>query len=123
MVGTTPADSPKARRVAFHHSLAGAPVPGTDDGSDMSGMAGMGDPTGGMMSAQEISNLGNATGSAFDRMWLRMMVRHHQGAIAMAKTALAQGVDPDAKKLAKSVIDGQSFEIADMNSILTEIPG
>jgi len=86
-------------------------------------MAGTGDPTGGMMSAQEISNLGNATGSAFDRMWLRMMVRHHQGAIAMAKTALAQGVDPDAKKLAKSVIDGQSFEIADMNSILTEIPG
>lgn len=117
------AQSPEIERMSGWLIGWGAPVPGTDDGSDMSGMAGMGDPTGGMMSAQEISNLGNATGSAFDRMWLRMMVRHHQGAIAMAKTALAQGVDPDAKKLAKSVIDGQSSEIADMNSILTEIPG
>lgn len=60
-------------------------------GSDMSGMAGMGDQSGGMMPAQEINNLGNATGSAFDRMWLKMMVRHHRGAVDMATTALAQG--------------------------------
>jgi len=60
-----------------------------------------------MMPAQEITNLGNATGSAFDRMWLKMMVRHHQGAVDMAKAALAQGANPDARKLAKAVIDGQ----------------
>ena len=50
------------------------------------------------------------------------MVKHHQGAIAMAKTALYQGSNPEANKLAKSIIDGQSAEIAEMNSILTKIP-
>jgi uncharacterized protein (DUF305 family) len=55
-------------------------------------------------------------------MWLQMMVKHHQGAVAMAKTALDQGANPEAKKLAKSIIDGQSAEISAMNSILSEIP-
>lgn len=117
------AQSPEIERMSGWLTGWGAPVPGSDDGSDMSGMAGMGDQTGGMMPAQEITNLGNATGSAFDRMWLKMMVRHHQGAVDMAKTALAQGANPDARKLAKAVIDGQSSEIAEMNSILTELPG
>jgi len=40
----------------------------------------------------------------------------------MAKTALYQGSNPEANKLAKSIIDGQSAEIAEMNSILTKIP-
>jgi len=75
------------------------------------------------MPAREITDLGNATGSAFDRLWLKMMVRHHRGAVDMAKTALAQASNPDTKKLAKAVIDGQSSEIAEMNSILTQIPG
>ena len=117
------AQSPEIERMSGWLTGWGAPVPGRDDGSDMSGMAGMGDQTGGMMPAQEITNLGNATGSAFDRMWLKMMVRHHQGAVDMAKTALGQGANPDARKLAKAVIDGQSSEIAEMNSILTELPG
>lgn len=101
----------------------GAPVPTADGGSDMSGMKGMGDQTGGMMSDKEMTALKNATGSAFDRMWLQMMVKHHQGAIDMAKTALDQGANPGAKKLAKSIIDSQSAEIAEMNSILAGTPG
>jgi uncharacterized protein (DUF305 family) len=117
------AQSPEIERMSGWLTGWGAPVPGSDDGSDMSGMAGMGDQSGGMMPAQEITKLGNASGSAFDRMWLKMMVRHHQGAVDMATTALAQGANPDARKLAKAVIDGQSAEIAEMNSILTEIPG
>ena len=100
----------------------GAPVPAADGGSDMSGMEGMGDQTGGMMSDKEMTALKSATGSAFDRMWLQMMVKHHQGALDMAKTALDQGANPEAKKLAKSIIDSQSAEIAEMNSILTELP-
>jgi len=66
--------------------------------------------------------LKSATGSAFDRMWLQMMVKHHQGALDMAKTALDQGANPEAKKLARSIIDSQSAEIAEMNSILAGLP-
>jgi len=115
------AQGPEIERMSGWLTGWGAPVPAADGGSDMSGMEGMGDQTGGMMSDQEIAGLKKATGSAFDRMWLQMMVKHHQGAIAMAKTALEQGANPEAKKLARSIIDGQSAEIAEMSSILTQI--
>lgn len=54
-------------------------------------------------------------------MWLQMMVKHHQGALAMAKTQLAQGSYPDAETLAQAVIDGQSKEIATMTALLKTI--
>ena len=114
------AQSPEIARLSGWLTGWGAPVPDTAGGSDMHGMGGQ---TGGMMSAQQMSDLGAARGSAFDRMWLQMMVTHHQGAVAMARTALAQGTNPDSKQLAQSIIDSQSKEIAEMNSIRTGIPG
>ena len=96
----------------------GEPVPNTTGESDMSGMSGMGEQTGGMMSAGQMTDLGAATGPAFDRMFLEMMIEHHQGAVAMAKDELAQGTNPEVKKLAQAVIDGQSAEIAEMRSSL-----
>jgi len=89
----------------------------------MSGMSDVGAQAGGMMSAREMTDLSAATGSAFDRMWLQMMVRHHDGAIDMAETALAKGASSDTKKLAQLIIDSQSTEIAEMRSILTGIKG
>ena len=79
-------------------------------------MGGMG--MDGMMTDQDMADLKKATGAAFDRMWLQMMVKHHQGAVAMAKTQLAQGAYPDAKTLAQAVIDGQTKEIATMTDLL-----
>jgi uncharacterized protein (DUF305 family) len=116
------AQGPEIERMSGWLTGWGAPVPAADAGSDMAGMEGMGDQTGGMMSAKEITTLNKATGSAFDRTWLQMMIKHHQGAVEMAKTALDQGSNPEAKKLAKSIIDGQSAEISEMNAILSEIP-
>jgi uncharacterized protein (DUF305 family) len=116
------AQGPEIKRMSGWLTGWGAPVPGNDGESGMSEMAGMGDQTGGMMSAQQIARLGKATGPAFDRMWLTMMVKHHQGAVAMAKTAIAKGVNPDARKLATSIISGQSAEIATMSSVLSQIP-
>ena len=117
------AQSPEIKLMSGWLTAWGAPVPGNDGGSDMSGMGGMGDQSGGMMSADEMAALGKATGPAFDRLWLKMMIRHHQGAVAMAKTALAKGKNPDALKLARSIITGQSAEITQMNSILSQLPG
>jgi uncharacterized protein (DUF305 family) len=84
------------------------------------GMPGMGDgtPMPGMMSAQEMQQLGQAKGAAFDTMWLQMMTQHHQGAIDMAKTELGQGASSDAKALAQKIIDGQQAEITEMKGIL-----
>ena len=80
-------------------------------GDDSSGM-------GGMMSSDEMAKLTAASGPAFDRMWLPGMVAHHEGAVAMSNAELAQGANPDAKKLARAVITAQQAEIATMRKLL-----
>jgi len=114
------AQGPEIARMSGWLAGWGAPVPDTAGGS---GMSGMGDQAGGMMSGQEMTDLGKATGSGFDRMWLQSMTKHHEGAVDMARTELAKGTNPDAKELAQSIIDSQSMEIAEMTSILAGIPG
>lgn len=73
---------------------------------------------GGMMSAEDMSALKKARGDAFDEMWLRMMIEHHRGAVSMARTELDEGRDEAAGKLARSIIDSQRAEIAEMTSML-----
>lgn len=72
----------------------------------------------GMMSMEEMGQLETATGAPFDTMWLKMMIKHHEGAIVMARTELTEGTDAEAKKLAQAIVDGQSKEITTMNSLL-----
>jgi uncharacterized protein (DUF305 family) len=72
----------------------------------------------GMMSEQDMKELGTLSGKRFDRMFLQMMIKHHQGAITMAKTEQEQGSDPDAKALADSIVTSQAAEITRMRSLL-----
>ena len=105
----------------------GEDVP-SDSGSDMGGMGGMdgsdhsmgGEPGGvpGMMSDADMKALDAATGAEFDRMFLTMMIDHHAGAIAMAKTEQADGTNPDAIALAKKIQAAQAAEIAQMKDML-----
>jgi uncharacterized protein (DUF305 family) len=53
---------------------------------------------------------------AFDRMFIDMMIPHHQGAIRMARVELARGKDPEMRDLAETVIAAQSKEIEQMNA-------
>lgn len=66
-----------------------------------------------------MAELEKANGTAFDRMWLDMMIKHHEGAIEMARTELSQGVNTDAKSLAQKIIDGQQTEITEMRTMLS----
>jgi uncharacterized protein (DUF305 family) len=75
------------------------------------------DGMGGMMTEEEMTQLGGLRGAAFDRMWLDMMIRHHQGAIDMAKTHQAEGEHPVALELGKVIIDAQQAEITEMQGI------
>ncbi len=50
----------------------------------------------GMMSGDQMRQMGRATGDAFDRMFLQMMIAHHQGAVTMGNAELADGQNPDA---------------------------
>jgi uncharacterized protein (DUF305 family) len=72
----------------------------------------------GMMSADDMTKLQAAKGTDFDKMWLDMMIKHHQGAVDMAKTELSKGSNTDAKALAQKIIDAQQAEITEMQGLL-----
>jgi uncharacterized protein (DUF305 family) len=93
---------------------------GAMPGMSTSAMPGMGDgrPMPGMMSDADMAKLQTVKGGDFDAMWLQMMVQHHQGAIDMAKTELAQGSSTDTKTLAQKIIDGQQAEVTEMQGLL-----
>jgi uncharacterized protein (DUF305 family) len=73
----------------------------------------------GMMSGDQMRQLGKASGEAFDRMFLQVMIDRHQGAITMAKTELSRGQNPDARQLAQRIIDAQQREITKMQALLS----
>ncbi|WP_328971485.1 DUF305 domain-containing protein [Streptomyces sp. NBC_00239] len=72
----------------------------------------------GMMSMADMDKLKAAKGAEFDKMFAEMMIKHHEGAIEMAKTEKAQGKYDPAKKLADEVIKAQTAEIEQMNKML-----
>ncbi|TPQ19937.1 DUF305 domain-containing protein [Streptomyces sporangiiformans] len=88
--------------------------------ADMSGMEGHDMSSGmpGMMSSEDMDKLEEASGAEFDKMFLEMMVKHHEGAITMAKTEKANGEYGPAVKLADDVITAQTAEIEQMNKML-----
>ena len=91
-------------------------VPSASDsmsGHDMSDMG-----SNGMMTDAEMSSLERASDSKFEDMWLEMMIRHHQGAIAMANTEKKDGKFSDAVSLATSIASSQQDEIDEMQRIL-----
>jgi uncharacterized protein (DUF305 family) len=110
---------PELARMSGWFTSVNSPVPSGVHDMSMPGMEGK--PQG-VMSAKDMTDLGTATGSGFDRMWLRLMIRHHQGAVAMARTELTKGSSPDVKQVAQAIVDRQSAEIATMTSILTGLP-
>ena len=73
----------------------------------------------GMVDEATIDQLRSLTGADFDRLWLRSMISHHQGAVTMAQREIARGLSLDAVKLARIIVDAQQWEIATMNHLLT----
>jgi uncharacterized protein (DUF305 family) len=97
----------------------GAEVPAEGDMPGMGGMdhSGMGDMSG-MMTPEQMNEMQSATGAAFDRMFLEMMIVHHEGAVRDAEREVAEGVNPEAKELATQIISAQNAEIAQMRQML-----
>ena len=104
----------------------GKEVPATSidhEHADMEGMDSMEDMNQdmpGMMSADEMQQLKDASDAEFQTMWLQMMQKHHEGAIEMAKTEEQNGTFPAAVSLAKSIISGQQKEIDQIKQLLSQ---
>jgi uncharacterized protein (DUF305 family) len=96
-------------------------------GSDMPGMHHSGSPDGalmpGMATEDELANLRSLQGPAFDVEFLRLMIRHHQGGLEMARYAQAHGETDVVRTLAKSIADSQTGETQLMTGMLAERGG
>lgn len=72
----------------------------------------------GMMSAQDMEKLRQAKGTTYDKLFLQLMIPHHEGAIAMGKNEQVRGKNQDVKALARWLETNQTTEITRMKQIL-----
>ncbi|MFF5703206.1 DUF305 domain-containing protein [Streptomyces sp. NPDC012794] len=71
----------------------------------------------GMATEQQLAELTAAKGADFDRLFLRMMTAHHEGALKMAGEALAGGNNVAVEEMANEVVATQSAEIERMRAM------
>ncbi|MDQ0797885.1 uncharacterized protein (DUF305 family) [Streptomyces sp. B1I3] len=73
----------------------------------------------GMVTEAQLERLRAARGKAFDKLFLELMITHHQGAVTMATEALADGNDVLVEEMANDVVAQQSVEIDRMRGLMT----
>lgn len=106
------AQDPEVELMTGWLTAAGEPVAMDEsDGHDMSSMEGM-------MTAEQMDTMAAKTGPDFDRMWLEMMIAHHEGAISQSRTVKANGSNADVLALADTIINAQQDEITEMQALL-----
>ena len=75
----------------------------------------------GIPTAAEMEDFGTRTGVDFDRTFLALMIRHHEGALAMTAAAtLSAGV---RHRLADDLVTVQTAQLARMQALFTELGG
>jgi uncharacterized protein (DUF305 family) len=72
---------------------------------------------GGIMTEEQMRQLDIANPSDGQRLFLEGMIWHHQGAIQMANTELAEGKNIEAINLAKQIAETQQQEIETMQEL------
>lgn len=79
----------------------------------------------GMLSDADMTRLAAATGTEFERLFLELMIRHHEGALTMVGQLLgSQGAAQDSEmfRLVADIDADQRGEIARMQSMLRAMP-
>lgn len=119
------AQSPEIETMSDWLTSWGEEVPATmrdhsnaDSGAMADSMDGMDSSMPGMMSSEDMTSLEDAPDTAFQTMWLEMMLEHHTGAIEMAKAEQSDGRYQPALDLADSIVSSQSGEIDTMKDLL-----
>lgn len=72
----------------------------------------------GMATDEQLDALKNAKGTAFDTLFLELMIAHHEGALTMADEVRKNGVDIRVQEIADDVTAEQADEIRRMRAWL-----
>lgn len=72
---------------------------------------------GGMVSEDQMAELSQATGAEFDRLFLELMILHHEGAIDMAQMIIDSD-NSEVRTLGQAIIASQTEQISYMESLL-----
>jgi uncharacterized protein (DUF305 family) len=75
----------------------------------------------GMATQEQLTALGAARGKDFDRMFLELMIKHHEGAIKMATDVKSAGTNVQVEEMADDVIAVQTDEINRMKALLSAL--
>jgi uncharacterized protein (DUF305 family) len=89
----------------------------TDAGLPTEPSMDMGHAMGGVLSDAQMTALENATGPAFDKLYLEGMIGHHEGAIAMV-SMLKTSDNPSTTELGKAIVSSQTAQIAQMKALI-----
>jgi uncharacterized protein (DUF305 family) len=91
--------------------------PSSGDAPTMAWMGHTG-PMPGMASDAEITQLDDLPVPQMEEQFLRLMIRHHRGAVPMAAAAASGAASPEVKLIAEQMRDGQQSEVDLMQSML-----
>lgn len=74
----------------------------------------------GMLSDDEMAELAAATGAEFDRLFVRGMIAHHEGAIQMA-TMIVDSNNAEANALGDAIVKSQTAQVATLTELLATL--
>ena len=78
----------------------------------------------GMATPEQMTELAAARGTAFDRLFLQLMIAHHEGAVKMVEELLEQpgaAYDPILFEFTGDITNDQAVEIERMNGLLVSL--
>lgn len=96
------------------------PIAGTEPTMEWMGMSTEGRMPG-MASQEEINRLRDLPPEEADRLFLQLMIPHHEAAVPMSDAVLERTNNPAVQRLANAIIDSQEAEISIMQEMLQEM--
>ncbi|GAB3554857.1 uncharacterized protein (DUF305 family) [Actinopolyspora lacussalsi] len=71
----------------------------------------------GMASREEMDRLATLSGAEFDRMFLDLMIPHHDGAVAMLRDVILNGSDQELNQMSQDMMSTQKAQLAIMHDM------
>ena len=75
----------------------------------------------GMATQEQVNALKTLPSHELEKQFLELMIRHHQGGVAMAQEELQKGSQPNVMRLADNIVKGQQAEIEYMQGLLQRL--